>query len=133
MIVQMKLPRLAPFVTRLLASLSVALLLLCNAFAYDASGLACIKFSALPLEAQRTISLIRQDGPFPYDKDGSTFGNYEKRLPQQKRGYYREFTVKPPHLRGRGAKRIIAGGWHQPPDEYYYTADHYKSFKRVID
>lgn len=130
---QMKLPRFAPFFASLLAGLLITLLPYGNVFACDASGLPVIKFSALPLEAQRTIGLIRQDGPFPYEKDGSTFGNYEKRLPQQKRGYYREFTVKTPHLRGRGAKRIIAGGLHQSPEEYFYTADHYKSFKLVVE
>lgn len=130
---QMKLPRFAPFFASLLAGLLITLLPYGNVFARDASGLPVIKFSALPLEAQRTIGLIRQGGPFPYDKDGSTFGNYEKKLPQQKRGYYREFTVKTPHLRGRGAKRIIAGGLRQPPEEYFYTADHYKSFKLVVE
>jgi ribonuclease T1 len=61
------------------------------------------------------------------------FGNYEKVLPQQKRGYYREFTVKTPYASNRGAKRVITGGEKNSPREYYYTADHYKSFKRVID
>lgn len=133
MVAQMKLPYYARYLMRLLTSLLAGVLLFGNAFAYDSSGSSVIKFSALPVEAQRTIGLIRQNGPFPYEKDGSTFGNYEKRLPQQKRGYYREYTVKTPHLRGRGAKRIVTGGWQQPPGKYYYTSDHYKTFKLVLE
>ncbi|HEV7856685.1 MAG TPA: ribonuclease [Herminiimonas sp.] len=105
-----------------------ALLLSYNAFAF---GSGTVRMSALPLEAQQTILSIQQGGPFPYEKDGSVFGNYEKVLPQQKRGYYREFTVKTPRARNRGARRIITGG--SPPREYYYTADHYRSFHRVIE
>lgn len=105
-----------------------ALLLSYNAFAFDSGS---VRMSALPPEAQQTILSIQQGGPFPYEKDGSVFGNYEKVLPQQKRGYYREFTVKTPRARNRGARRIITGG--SLPREYYYTADHYRSFHRVIE
>lgn len=108
-----------------------ALLLSYNAFAFDSGHEDAIRLAELPTEARRVIELIRQGGPFPYEKDGAMFGNYEKVLPQQKRGYYREFTVKTPYVRSRGARRIIAGG--KPVREYYYTADHYKSFKRVIE
>ncbi len=83
----------------------------------------------LPPEAQRTLALIRAGGPFPYERDGIVFGNFEKRLPVEKRGFYREYTVKTPGQRSRGARRIIAGG--QPPVVYYYTADHYQSFRRI--
>lgn len=109
------------------------LLLSYNAFAFDTGVLGAIPARDLPPEAQQTIALIRQGGPFPYEKDGAVFGNYERVLPQQKRGYYREFTVKTPRARNRGARRIIAGGEQARPREYYYTADHYRSFKRVID
>lgn len=109
------------------------LLLSYNAFALDSGALVTIQARDLPPEARQTIVLIRQSGPFPYEKDGSVFGNYEKVLPQQKRGYYREFTVKTPYARNRGARRMIAGGEKNSPREYYYTADHYRSFKRVID
>lgn len=109
------------------------LLLSGSAFAFDSGKLGVISFTELPPEAQRTIVLIRQGGPYPYEKDGSVFGNYEKVLPQQKRGYYREFTVKTPRARNRGTRRIVTGGERLPPREYYYTADHYKSFKRVIE
>ena len=81
----------------------------------------------LPIEAQRTVALIKQDGPFPYDRDGVTFGNYEKRLPIRQRGYYHESTVKTPGRRNRGARRIVTGR----ESEYYYTDDHYRSFRRI--
>ena len=108
-----------------------AVLLTYNASAFDAGGLRTVRMADLPPEAQQTILLIQQGGPFPYEKDGSVFGNYEKVLPQQKRGYYREFTVKTPRAHNRGARRIITGG--RPPSEYYYTADHYRTFKRVVE
>ncbi|HTH43905.1 MAG TPA: ribonuclease domain-containing protein [Oxalicibacterium sp.] len=108
-----------------------ALLLSYNASAFGFGELRTVRTADLPPQARQTILLIRQGGPFPYEKDGAVFGNYEKVLPQQKRGYYREFTVKTPRARNRGARRIVAGG--QPPHEYFYTADHYRSFKRVID
>lgn len=111
------------------------LLLSCNvlAFNFGGSDLGVIRAAELPPEARQTMTLIRQGGPFPYEKDGAVFGNYEKVLPQHKRGYYREFTVKTPRARNRGARRIITGGEKSSPREYYYTADHYKSFKRVME
>jgi ribonuclease T1 len=45
----------------------------------------------------------------------------------QAHGYYREYTVKTPGARDRGTRRIIAGR----RGEYYYTGDHYASFKRI--
>jgi ribonuclease T1 len=96
-----------------------------------------IKQSDLPKEGQTTLSLIQKGGPFPYpDKDGSTFSNRENVLPKQKRGYYSEYTVKTPYARNRGAKRIIAGkgstGDPASSGEYYYTDDHYATFKRIV-
>lgn len=81
----------------------------------------------LPAEARDTIALIQRGGPYPYRQDGSVFGNREKRLPQRQRGYYREFTVDTPGLKHRGARRIVTGG--DPPDAWYYTDDHYDSFR----
>lgn len=81
----------------------------------------------LPAEAHATLRLIAQDGPFPHSQDGGVFGNRERRLPSKPRGYYREYTVETPGLGHRGARRIITGG--QPPDVYYYTDDHYDSFR----
>ena len=90
----------------------------------------------LPFEARQTLQLIKRGGPFPYPgKDGSIFGNFERRLPPQPRGYYREYTVPTPGRSDRGARRIVAG---QGPGrnvansgEYYYSPDHYRSFYRI--
>lgn len=95
-----------------------------------------VALAHLPPEAQHTLRLIQRGGPFPYPrKDGSTFGNFEKRLPPQARGYYREYTVPTPGSRDRGARRIIAGhgrnGDVTTSGEYYYTDDHYRSFRRI--
>lgn len=84
----------------------------------------------LPAEAHETLRLIERGGPFPYDRDGSVFQNREGRLPAEPRGYYREYTVPTPGASDRGARRIVTGG--NPPSVYYYTADHYRTF-RVIE
>jgi ribonuclease T1 len=83
--------------------------------------------SNLPAEARQTLTLIKQGGPFPYPRDGITFGNREGLLPRHRRGYYKEYTVKTPGRRDRGARRIIAGS----RGEFYYTDDHYKSFRLI--
>ena len=83
----------------------------------------------LPAEARQTLALIKAGGPFPHAQDGRTFQNREKRLPRQQRGYYREYTVKTPGARDRGARRIVSGRG----GEYYYTEDHYRSFRRIIE
>lgn len=81
----------------------------------------------LPPEALDTIDLIQRDGPFPYRQDGTTFGNREGLLPDEARGYYREYTVPTPGSPDRGARRIVTGG--SPPQAWYYTDDHYRSFR----
>jgi ribonuclease T1 len=81
----------------------------------------------LPLEARHTVALIRHGGPFPYDRDGIVFGNFEKRLPARERGYYREYTVPTPGLKHRGARRVVSGRG----GELYYSDDHYQSFRRI--
>ncbi|MFM9879857.1 MAG: ribonuclease [Burkholderiaceae bacterium] len=86
----------------------------------------------MPREGQETYALIVQGGPFPFDKDGSIFGNRERLLPVQKRGYYREYTVKTPQVRHRGARRIVCGGPIRQPVVCYYTADHYASFREIV-
>jgi ribonuclease T1 len=91
-----------------------------------------VAVSALPPEAQQTHRLILTGGPFPYGKDGTVFGNRERVLPRRERGYYREYTVRTPGSRDRGAKRIVCGG-SQPshPEACYYSDDHYASFKLI--
>lgn len=85
--------------------------------------------AGLPPEAIETLALIQRGGPFPYRKDGTTFQNRERLLPTKPRGYYREYTVPTPGSRDRGARRIVAGG--NPPEVFYYTADHYSSFRQI--
>ncbi|MGH8619174.1 MAG: ribonuclease domain-containing protein [Burkholderiales bacterium] len=108
-----------------------------------------IAVAELPHAARATLLLIREGGRFPFDRDGVVFGNYEQRLPAQARGYYREYTVPTPGVRHRGAQRIVAGGCdrgdaqgQRPPERrtapcpagtFYYTADHYRTFRRILE
>lgn len=91
-------------------------------------SLADVGIKSLTPEARDTLKLIEKGGPYPYDRDGIVFGNFEKRLPIKERGYYTEYTVKTPGVTHRGARRIVAG----KGGEKYYSDDHYKSFKRIV-
>jgi ribonuclease T1 len=91
-------------------------------------GLAWVRLADLPPQARQTVALIDAGGPFPYAKDGATFNNFEGVLPTRPRGYYREYTVKTPGERDRGARRIVTGDRDR---ELFYTADHYETFARV--
>jgi len=91
-----------------------------------------ISVQALPETGVETYRNIQRGGPFPFEKDGVIFGNRERILPLQKRGYYREYTVKTPGSRNRGAQRIVCGGPATVPDACYYTADHYASFRMIV-
>jgi ribonuclease T1 len=94
---------------------------------------ATISVLELPKQGRETYELIFKGGPFAYDKDGVVFGNRERILPAEKRGYYREYTVKTPYARTRGAKRIVCGGSKPTaPEACYYSDDHYASFKRIV-
>ncbi|MFE7095959.1 ribonuclease domain-containing protein [Streptomyces erythrochromogenes] len=93
-----------------------------------ARGMAVVRADALPRQAQDVLALIDKGGPYPYRQDGTVFGNFEKALPRQKRGYYHEFTVRTPGERDRGARRIVTG----EGGEFYYTDDHYQTFKAVL-
>jgi ribonuclease T1 len=99
----------------------------------DAVVSAPIAVQELPKEGQETYLLIRQGGPFRYEKDGTVFGNREKQLPAAKRGFYREYTVKTPGEKTRGARRIVCGG-EEPrlPKQCFYTQDHYTSFREIV-
>jgi len=90
-----------------------------------------VAVATLPAEAQRTLALIREGGPFPYERDGVRFGNRERLLPAKPGGHYREYTVKTPGAANRGARRIVCGGPPKAPDVCYYTPDHYQSFSRI--
>jgi ribonuclease T1 len=92
-----------------------------------ASGLPWVAEADLPAEARDTLARIDEGGPFAHDQDGSTFGNFEGLLPDEDRGYYREYTVETPGASTRGARRIVTGA----AGEYYWTRDHYQSFERI--
>jgi ribonuclease T1 len=121
--------------TVLLPALLLALLVgivlpggeLADARRYVDPVLPVVQVDDLPREARETLTLIKQGGPFSYKRDGVVFSNRERRVPAQPNGYYREYTVPTPGARDRGARRIVAG----KPGEYYYTDDHYNTFRRV--
>ena len=116
------LPRAVLFVAMALAGIGVA-----EARREGVRDLPVVQAEELPREARETLVLIQQGGPFPYRRDGVVFGNRERRLPSRPSGYYREYTVPPPGARDRGARRIITG----TQGEYYYTDDHYNTFRRI--
>ena len=97
------------------------------------SAVASVAYTGLPLQGREVLEQIRQGGPFRYEKDGTVFGNRERVLPAQKRGYYREYTVPTPGVSHRGARRIVCGGQKpRMPDACYYTEDHYSSFRLIV-
>ncbi len=96
-------------------------------------SLPSVALTELPAEAQATHRLILQGGPFPHGKDGTVFGNRERMLPREPRGFYHEYTVRTPGSRDRGARRIVCGGTQpRAPDACFYTADHYTSFQKIV-
>ena len=88
-----------------------------------------INAQSLPPEARETLVLVKKGGPFPYFRDGVIFSNREGLLPKHERGWYREYTVKTPGAKDRGARRIVAGR----DGTLYYTDDHYRSFRRILE
>lgn len=93
---------------------------------------ATVALSRLPAQAQDLHRRILAGGPFRYDKDGVVFGNRERILPRQPRGYYHEYTVPTPGERDRGARRIVCGGKDtRQPETCFYTEDHYQSFQPI--
>jgi guanyl-specific ribonuclease Sa len=114
----------------LAARLALRVILACatlHGCADGATGQAGI--DGLPPDAVATLRLIERGGPFPYPRDGAVFHNREQLLPARPRGHYREYTVPTPGARDRGARRLVVGG--NPPEAFYYTEDHYRSFRRI--
>jgi len=99
----------------------------------ESAALDSVALSQLPSEARTTHRLILAGGPFSHRQDGVVFGNRERILPRERRGFYHEYTVDTPGSRDRGARRIVCGGT-QPtnPDACFYTGDHYTSFQRIV-
>ena len=104
-----------------------------SACARRAPDAASVAAAELPKEARATLANIRSGPPFPYERDGVAFGNREQLLPAKPRGYYREYTVRTPGERSRGARRIVCGGKPASPEACWYTDDHYSSFRRIIE
>lgn len=93
------------------------------------TDLPTIGVSQLPAQAVTTLRLIAAGGPYPYRRDGATFGNQERLLPRHPYGFYTEYTVITPGSSDRGARRIVAGR----DGSRFYTDDHYNSFSEVVD
>jgi ribonuclease T1 len=117
----------------LLAVVMIAPLAQARADRPTESRSATVHVAELPTQGRETYELIRQGGPFPFGKDGAVFGNRERSLPAERRGYYREYTVATPGSRDRGARRIVCGGPARAPHACYYTADHYGSFRKIVE
>ncbi|MBC5763716.1 ribonuclease domain-containing protein [Ramlibacter albus] len=98
-----------------------------------AGASATIRVAELPRQGRETYERIRAGGPFPFEKDGTVFGNRERLLPREKRGYYLEYTVATPGSRDRGARRIVCGGPARQPHTCWYTSDHYASFRKIVE
>lgn len=121
-------------------ALSVSTVAAATVFVLASPALACenggarkVALAELPAEARQVQQLIKAGGPFAHDKDGSVFGNRERLLPRERRGYYREYTVRTPGARDRGARRIVCGGERpQAPEACYYTDNHYASFRHIV-
>jgi ribonuclease T1 len=94
---------------------------------------AVVAVAELPSAGRDTYELIRIGGPYPFEKDGMVFGNRERQLPAERRGFYREYTVTTPGSRDRGARRIVCGGPARAPSACYYTADHYARFRKIVE
>ena len=95
-------------------------------------GNSVITIAELPTQGKQIYALIHRGGPFAHEKDGAVFGNRERLLPLEKRGFYHEYTVSTPGAKTRGAKRIVCGGLPKTPEICYYTADHYASFRKIV-
>lgn len=122
-------PAAGRFVVRLAAVAAILLAATACARTSDAT----VAASELPREARQTLANIRAGPPFPYERDGIAFGNREGLLPAKPRGYYREYTVRTPGEKTRGARRIICGGKATAPEACWYTDDHYQSFRKIVE
>ena len=103
-----------------------------QAYTQDIDAASTVPLSSLPDQAQDVHRRILAGGPFRYTKDGVVFGNRERILPRQQRGFYHEYTVPTPGERDRGARRIVCGGKDdRKPETCFYSKDHYQSFQPI--
>lgn len=112
---------------------AVTLLAIPTAFAQNKTCVLnqSIAVRELPKQGQDTLALIQAGGPFASNRDGIPFSNRERILPKEKRGYYREYTVRTPGVKNRGARRIVCGGSQNAADQCFYSDDHYQTFKCI--
>jgi ribonuclease T1 len=123
--------RLDPRFAAMSAGLVLAVVFCAAAARSTPQDLRDVAIGELPREAHEVLERISAGGPFPFDRDGITFGNRERQLPNAPRGYYHEYTVPTPGAKTRGARRIICGGARKKPEVCYYTSDHYRTFRRI--
>ncbi len=121
--------RLLAAFTSIVMVLGTACVPVQSADAAPLQAIASVSVEALPPQVRETLRLIHAGGPFPYARDGVSFGNFERRLPIEKPHFYREYTVPTPGARDRGARRVIAGR----EGEFFYTDDHYSTFRRILE
>jgi ribonuclease T1 len=121
------------FALALIVVLALAALLPAAYARRSAEALAEVSLRELPGEAREVLVLIHAGGPFRYERDGVVFGNREHSLPGRPRGYYHEYTVPTPGAHTRAARRIVCGGPRERPEVCYYTDDHYRSFRRILE
>ena len=87
----------------------------------------------VPAKVARVLKHIDETGEAPKNYVGGRhFGNFEGQLPKRdKKGKtikYQEWDVNPKIPgKNRGAERLITGS----DGSAHYTADHYKSFKKI--
>lgn len=79
------------------------------------------------VDLRPTLDRIAAGKKNAHRNDGSVFRNASRRLPTRPDGYYREYVVPTPGVRGPGPQRLVLGR----EGEIYYTADHYDSFLRL--
>ena len=77
-----------------------------------------------------TLDRIKSGVSFPHRNDGSIFQNRPPSgastplLPVRPKGFYKEYVVPTPGVKGPGPQRIVVGN----DGKMYYTPDHYDSF-----
>lgn len=79
------------------------------------------------VDLKPTLDRIKSGEKYPHRNDGATYGNREKQLPNQPKGYYKEYVVPSPGIQGPGPQRIVVGR----NGEKYYTDNHYETFIRI--